>query len=147
MRKSFLALVSFVPFAALACPNLSGQFSCNDFDNGAVQDVTISQSDTGGVTTYHVKIVSDGKTIERDHVADGAVKSTSNDEFTTRTEKSYCDGNALKMDINGVKKANGDQLNATVTINLDAAGNMYDNYIGKEGNKTLNFEETCKRVK
>lgn len=144
MKRLLIIMSSLFSLAASACPDLSGHYECKDFDNGAVQDVTITQALNANVWSYQIKIVSNGETKMRNYVADGLAKPSDRPEWTTRTERSFCDGNALKVEVKGVSKAN-ENLDAMITINLDAQKNLYDNYIGKQGNKDLKFEETCQR--
>ena len=141
----FVALTALLPISAFACPNLSGNFVCKDFDTGAEQHVTITPNKVGGANAFQVKVVAGGETSVRDYVVDGVTRAADRPDYVNRTERSYCAGNQLKVEVKGKRKDNGDLLNAIVTINLDAKGNLYDSYIGTEGSKQLNFEETCLR--
>lgn len=137
--------MALVSTSAFACPNLSGQFVCHDFDNGTEQNIVMAQAVANGVTTYKMSMVVDGKTTEVTYVADGQMKNIVRDEFSSRTEKSYCRGNELFKEINAVRKDNGETLTALETVGVNAQGHMYDTYVGKQGDKVLNFSEVCNR--
>ena len=141
MKSLFLIAFALSSASTFACPNLAGHYQCKDFDTNSVQDVVLAQ--TG--TTYKMTITADGKTVSHDYIADGVLRNVDRPEFTSRTEKSYCQGDSLKAEINGVLKT-GEKLSAVVTVNLTRDGDMFDSYVGQQGTKPLNYSETCKRV-
>lgn len=147
MKKNFVMMmvVTLASASAFACPNLAGRFTCRDFDNNSVQDVTITQKAIAGGVAYNLKIVADGQTQVRDYIADGSSKAINDPKYTSRTEKSFCEGNMLKVQINGVLKETKEVLNAVVTVKIDAQNNLFDSYIGTSGGKPINFSETCAR--
>lgn len=147
MKMNFVSMmvVTLASASALACPNLAGRFTCRDFDNNSVQDVTITQKAIAGGQHYQIKIVADGQTQVRDYIADGKAKTVTDPKYASRTEKSYCEGTVLKVQINGVLKDTKEVLDAVVTVKIDAQNNLFDSYIGTSGGKPINFSETCAR--
>lgn len=131
--------------AALACPNLSGHFVCHDFENNSEQDIVITQGAVNGVMNYKMVMMAGGKTSEITYVADGIVKNVTREEYTSRTEKSFCAGTELKKEINAVRKEGNVVIQAVETIGINAQGHMYDSYVGREGDKPVNFAEVCER--
>jgi hypothetical protein len=145
MKKLFLSLICLASPAALACPNLSGQFTCKDFETGAAQEITMSQSTVNGVTNYKLEMVVDGQSVSVDYVADGQPKNVAREEYHSRTEKSYCRGNELVKEIQGTLKEGGTVLSAVETMKIAAGGGLYNSYVGKFGEEAMNFEEVCQR--
>ena len=145
MKTFIVSALALVSTSALACPNLSGRFTCHDFENNSEQDIVISQSTANGVTSYKMVMTAGGKTLEISYVADGQVKNIVRDEFTSRTEKSFCAGTELKKEIHAVRKDNGEVIQAVETIGINAEGHMYDTYVGRQGDKPINFSEVCQR--
>ena len=145
MKFAVLALACIFSSSAFACPDLKGRFECKDFNDGSVQDVTITQTAFSGGMSYQLKIVTGNETQTRNYVADGKVKTMDHPRYNNYTERTSCDGSKIKVDVNGARKDNGAALKAMVTVNLTSAGDLYDNYVGTEGASALNFEEVCKR--
>ena len=93
-----------------------------------------------------MNLTADGKTASTDFIADGVIRTVDRPDYASRTTKSYCNGANLMTEINVVRKDNGEILKATELVTVNAAGDMYDSYIGKQGNKDIKFEEVCQRA-
>lgn len=143
----FLAIISMLvgSVSASACPNLSGHFTCKDFESGTVQDVTITQTETAQGTLYKQVIVQDGEPDVSEYLANNQEVKIDNPDFTTMTEKSYCDGKGLKTEIHGIAK-DGTVLDAIMYTEINAENNMYDSYVGTYGKDPIKFEEVCQRI-
>ena len=146
MKNMIIAFATLISINAFACPNLTGHFICKDFDSGAEQDVTMSQSIVNGATVFKLVIVAGGETDAREYIADGVVRTMESPEYLNRTEKAFCEGNNLKVEVGGTLKKTNEVLTAVMTVNINADNNMYDNYIGSLGANAINFEEVCQRM-
>ena len=147
MKSTLIAIVTLLAFNVFACPNLSGRFLCKSFDNGGDQDVTVSQAPVRNGISYTIKIVMGDKIETRTYIADGETRPMNHAKYNNYSERSFCDSNMLKVETRGMTKDTNEALNAMVTVKLNPDGSMYDSYIGKVGNKDINFDETCQKFR
>jgi hypothetical protein len=146
MKRSVLSLLVLASLNTWSCPDLSGSFTCKDFDTNAHQDVVISQEVVDGSMNYTVQVTSEGETTSRLYIADGETRDVESDAFSSRTETSSCKDGSLIVDIKGVTAETNENLDAVVTIKIDENNNLFDSYTGTQGENELNFSETCERV-
>lgn len=105
--RTFALAALFVSSTALACPDLSGHYATCRSTNGTVDntsDVTISQNNTNGLTTYTLKETNDttGETDTTDIKADAKTYTTTQIDpdsgvSITLAQTTTCEGNALNI--------------------------------------------------
>lgn len=126
--KIVLSLITtLIASASVACPNLSGTYSCVDED-GVMEEMTYSQSETNGITTYLVTDVDGALEL----IADGQVRELPETpaDPTFNTLYSYsCENDTLvstywsqHLDSNG--KEISKTIDLTEVISLDVHGNI-----------------------
>ena len=127
MRFIGLAL-AFASFSAMACPNLSGSYArcVSASGQGNTTDSVVTQSATGGVTTYTVTETDDesGERSTTQVVADGVARTetdTSGDFPVTSVTTTSCQGDALV--INVVMSVSGTDI-GNIDMNSQRSGNV-----------------------
>jgi hypothetical protein len=145
MNKLIFVVMSILATSSFACPDLTGQFLCKDFNTGDDQNVTIAQEIRGEIVTTNIQIEVKGDLSERDYIADGKPKTIESSAFTEYTETSICEEGKLLVSMSGIAKETGDKLEAIVTVLIDRDNSLYNSYIGTLGERKINFEEVCKR--
>lgn len=146
MKKTNLLAVACSLFSvgAFACPNLSGTFSCPDAQNGP-QIVTITQSESNGITTYY----QNGEAL----AADNVVKSIPDEPtFKEGKMRAYCEGDSLKVAVQGKVWDQGQffgDLDVVSNYSLDASSNLVDKFEGNiksaQGDYPIGDLTTCTR--
>ncbi len=128
LKVSVLSVSALFASAAMACPDLSGSYSCDG------EKLTISQSvGADGVTTYSI---NDGQAMLR---ADGVARDVATgDESIPMVSETYgCAGNTLVNTVRGDIVDGGNKIGAlfVTTSYTNEGGNLNSAY---NGNATMN---------
>jgi hypothetical protein len=131
MKKLIILAAFFIAPVAMACPNLTGSYTC--VEDGQPSRLVISQSEAAGVTTF--RFDSEAST-SFDIIADGQVRDASAwmDGLEQATYTATCVGaEQLVMKPSGIIMENGQpvgKLDWVLVGGLDAAGNITQNVTG-----------------
>lgn len=118
MKNFILVITAFIfSFAALACPNLSGTYVCNDPEEGDYYS-TVRQSSINGITHY---FVDEGEG-EEEIIADGQWRRMEDTEGEFKM-KVDCSGTDLGTHVQG-RFNEDDAFEARSVVNIDGNGNL-----------------------
>lgn len=113
-----LILALSAPFAAFACPDLEGEYTCRG--NGQTQNIQIQQDLRNDTWTYYIdnengnlEIITDS---QRHHL--GSLGDIKNASYTAS-----CQSNGLKIDANGEFVAMGRTFKAKTKMNFKSQSN------------------------
>lgn len=126
---------------ALACPDLSGTFLCNDEEFGAYK-MTISQTGSGSNTVYTTNNDLDG---QETIAADGKWKEQDINGQKLKT-KATCVGKVLNVQME--LDSGSEVMEALNLVQLNANNDIY-NYttvLFRNSGQSMSYKETCKRL-
>ena len=125
MKFLVIFMLSLLSTAALACPNLAGEFQCYDDEEG-YYTTKISQTGTGENTIYTALSENETDVIRANNQWDNTVQ----DGQTVKT-KARCSGNTVIIDLEA-NEANVGLVKINVKMNLNASNDLV-------GTTTLNI--------
>ncbi|HAG90651.1 MAG TPA: hypothetical protein DCL41_02195 [Bdellovibrionales bacterium] len=149
--KSLLAGLVLFGAQAMACPNLTGTYSCTYQDG--TEKMELSQTETNGVTVYSFRNADDPNDQGGNLPADNQVyRLQDTKDFRNGTLQSWCEGDALKIQQQAEHYQEEQHVgNLSLVITMSIVDNNLSQvtdgfYETGSGNYPINESMTCTRV-